>query len=74
MNFGDKFVNGQGSKSCFSIVLQSRRFLSLRNAFKNRAFEATKALLLKHYYRRQGKFPPPQGLLIVSFLEALREP
>ena len=41
------------------IVLQSKQFLRLRNAFKNNVFEArklvsTKTLLLKHYYRRQG--------------------
>ena len=41
------------------IVLWSRQFLRLRNAFTNSVFEApkvgaTKTLLLKHYYRRQG--------------------
>ena len=41
------------------IVLKSRQFLGLPNAFKNSVFEAsklvsTKTLLLKHYYRRQG--------------------
>ena len=42
-----------------AVVLQSRHFLRLRNAFKNSVAEAsklvsTKTLLLKHHYRRQG--------------------
>ena len=41
------------------VVLQSRQYLRLRNAFKHSVFEAqklvsTKTVLLKHYYRRQG--------------------
>ena len=42
------------------IVLWSRQFLRLRNAFKYSVFEAskwvsTRTLLLKHYYRHQGR-------------------
>ena len=51
--------SGERANRALVIVLQSRRFLRLRNAFEYGVFEApklvsTKTLLLKHYYRRQG--------------------
>ena len=49
------FYRERGNRALLT-VLCSRQFLRLRNAFKDRVFEAsklvsTKTLLLKHYYR-----------------------
>ena len=59
------FVRERGNDALV-IVLWSRQFSRLRNAFKNSVFEApklvsTKTLLLKHYYRRQGFQEPTWG-------------
>ena len=61
------------------IVLQSRPFLRLRNAFKNSAFEAsklvsTKALLLKHYYCRQGQHVNGEKCMVATMPPELTTP
>ena len=69
----------QGNRA-LAIVLQSRPFLRLQNAFKYSVFGAstlvsTKTLLLKHCYRRQGSAQGPRagskcfwGVLLATWL------